>query len=87
MHYYSNIYTTTHYYTLLYTIIQVYYTQLYTSIHYYTLLYTTIQEMTSSLCAICREGFAPNESVVNANGVHWHQGCFVCVQVCGLYGG
>ena len=37
--------------------------------------------MTSSLCAICREGFGVNESVVNANGVHWHQECFVCVQV------
>lgn len=35
---------------------------------------------TGVVCAICRDGFSPTESLVNANGIHWHQKCFVCVQ-------
>ena len=37
--------------------------------------------MSAVVCAICRDGFSPTESLVNANGIHWHQKCFVCVQV------
>ncbi|OXU29330.1 hypothetical protein TSAR_006532 [Trichomalopsis sarcophagae] len=31
-------------------------------------------------CSRCREGFEPNEKIVNSNGELWHPQCFVCAQ-------